>query len=68
MTNLKRAHSVREVAGGLGVSERLIRRLIADGAIRVVHLGRRVLIPTSELEELLTPTEGPSRPGIKRTT
>ena len=46
-------YSVGEVADCLGVSERLVRSEIAKGTIRVVRLGRRVLIPASSISELV---------------
>jgi excisionase family DNA binding protein len=44
---------IAEVATNLRVSRRHIYRLVARGELRVVRLGRRVLVPRSELERLL---------------
>lgn len=42
-----------EVARQLGVSRDSVARAIRRGEIKVIHFGRRVLIPRSELERLL---------------
>jgi excisionase family DNA binding protein len=51
--------SVREAASVLGVSQRTIERLVADGTLRSVTLNRRRLIPRKALDELVEPgTDG----------
>ena len=45
--------SVAEVAERLGVHPSFVRRLIQDGRIPSVRLGRRVLVPVRGLEEVL---------------
>lgn len=50
-----RALSVGVAATMAGVSANTIRRRIADGTIRAVRLGARVLVPVSELERVLSP-------------
>jgi excisionase family DNA binding protein len=47
------AVSIPEAAGKLGVSQRTVERRIADGSLRVVRLGRRVLVPQTEVDRLL---------------
>lgn len=53
--------SVAEVAEALGVSRRTVYDMVADGRLRALNLGRRVVIPRVALEELLGhPIEVPS--------
>ena len=47
------AYSMPEAARSLGVSLATIKILVSQGKLRTVRVGRRVLIPTSALEELL---------------
>jgi excisionase family DNA binding protein len=46
-------YNVDEVAELLGIGRSSVYRRIADGTIRTVKVGRRVLIPRAALEELL---------------
>ena len=41
----------------LGISRRGLYRLIEDGTLRTVTLGRRRLVPADELERLVRPSE-----------
>ena len=41
----------------LGISRRGLYRLIEDGTLRTVTLGRRRLVPARELERLVRPAE-----------
>lgn len=41
--------SVAETAAALGLSRAMLYRLLSDGAIRSLHVGRRRLIPASEI-------------------
>ncbi len=45
--------SADETARALGVSVRYVRMAIADGAITVVRLGRRTMIPVAELDRVV---------------
>ena len=45
--------TVREVAESVRLSERQIRRLIADGDLAVHRIGRAVRISASDLEQFL---------------
>jgi excisionase family DNA binding protein len=47
------ALSRQEVAQALGLSLRAVDKLIADGDIQVKRYGRRVLVPTVEVERFL---------------
>jgi excisionase family DNA binding protein len=47
------AYGVEAAAQAIDVSSRTIANLIASGRLRVTRVGRRILIPTSELEKLL---------------
>lgn len=53
----KRAYSIAESAIRLSVSTATVRRLISDGTIRTIRLGRRVLIPVKIVEQLCEPTD-----------
>lgn len=44
--------SAHEAAQRLGLSGRTVDRMIADGRLEVVRVGRRVLVPMSELERI----------------
>lgn len=47
------AYTPVEAARALGISERSLRALIAREQVRVVRVGRRVLVPVQELHRLL---------------
>lgn len=47
--------SVRETCAALGVSRSTVYRLLKDERLRSVHIGRRVLIPVSEIRRLIGP-------------
>ena len=47
------AYSVREAAEVMGLSEWLIKEEVAQGRIRCVRFGRRVVIPRWALDERL---------------
>jgi excisionase family DNA binding protein len=49
-----RAYSVKEFSKFVGISERTVWNRLEDGSIRAAKLGRRILIPASELERLLS--------------
>ena len=42
-----------EAAQALGISKSTLERRIADGSIRAVKLGRRVVVPVAELHRLI---------------
>lgn len=44
-------HSKPEAAAVLSVSERVLERLIADGEVETVKIGRRRLVPHDALTE-----------------
>jgi excisionase family DNA binding protein len=50
----KLAYSIEEAARALSVSERTFRGMVAREEIRVVRVGRRVVIPRDALAELLS--------------
>lgn len=56
--------SVREVARRLGVHPETIRRLIHDGRLEAVRIGRVLRVDSSELESFLARQRvKPQRPG-----
>ena len=63
----RRALRVREVAATLGVSKATLYRLLADGQVRAVRLGRRTLvIPADEIERILRGTAVSDRQAERR--
>ena len=50
----KKTLTVAEAIAVLGISRTLAYRLIKDGKLPVIRLGKRVLIPVSALEKILT--------------
>lgn len=51
------AYTTEQAADALGVSRSTVQRLIADGRLRTVRLGARVVrIPRIALDELVSPT------------
>jgi excisionase family DNA binding protein len=54
----KLAFSITDIANRLGLSERTIHRLVANGSLRSIKAGRRRLIPRDSLRELLNGTAG----------
>ena len=60
------AFSVDEAAESLGVSANTVWKLIRDGVLRKVKVGRRTLIPATSLEELVGP-EPEGQPEVRMT-
>lgn len=56
-TPTRLAYAVPESARMLGISRRGLYRLIEDGTLRTVTLGRRRLVPAAELARLTQPRE-----------
>jgi excisionase family DNA binding protein len=54
MINTPMAMSPRDAARAIGISRSTLYRLIKQGRIRTVKLGRRTLVPTSALAELIS--------------
>jgi excisionase family DNA binding protein len=52
--NTPMAMSPRDAARAIGISRSTLYRLIKQGRIRTVKLGRRTLVPTSALAELIS--------------
>jgi excisionase family DNA binding protein len=52
-TTPRRLHSITEVAGMLGVSRAGVYRLVSDGRLHPVRIGRRSLITADELDGLV---------------
>lgn len=46
-------YSIRTAAAELTVTERTIHNAIRDGKLKVVRVGRRVLIPAKSLQDFL---------------
>lgn len=57
MQTEKDAYSKKEAASRLGLGAMTLHRLTKDGTIRTVRAGARILIPRTELERFLTPTD-----------
>lgn len=62
--------SVGAAADSLSISPRAVRRLVASGELVTVRIGRRTLIPVTEVRRLATPTPAPQMKSAlpKRTT
>lgn len=45
----EKLNPLKDTAERLGVSIFTVRRLIKDGALRAVHVSRRLLVPESEI-------------------
>ncbi len=60
MTRLLKVH---EAAERLAISQKHLRRLIAQGRLRAVRLGRAVRVPEAELERLADGRQADHRPG-----
>jgi len=50
---IPRLHSVRDVADRIGVHPETIRRLIHEGRLRAVRVGRALRVDDAALEELV---------------
>jgi excisionase family DNA binding protein len=59
-----RAMSLREAAKALSVSQSTLQRMVAANQLRTVRIGKRVVVPVSELDRLLAPP--PSKPKAVR--
>ena len=53
MMNTPLAMSPQDAARAIGISRSSLYRLMKQGRIRTVKLGRRTLVPTSELSALI---------------
>lgn len=51
----RRAYSVGEAAQSLGICRRTVYELMERGQLSTITLGRRRLVPVSELERLVRP-------------
>lgn len=58
---LPKALTLDEAAAQLSVSPRTLARMAKENQLRTVTLGRRVLVPVTELERLLEPP-APAKP------
>jgi excisionase family DNA binding protein len=56
--------SVAEAAAALRISKDLAYELIARGELPALRLGRRVVVPTKALVELVDGTGHPNRQGV----
>jgi excisionase family DNA binding protein len=59
-SDVKALKSVVEAAGLLGISPWTVRSFIRTGKLKPVRIGRRVLLPETELERLVAESQGPS--------
>jgi excisionase family DNA binding protein len=49
----KKAYSMQEGCDALGITRPTMYKLISEGKVRTVMVGRRRLIPVAELDQLL---------------
>jgi excisionase family DNA binding protein len=57
----KRLYSLTEAAAIAGVSYSLMRKLVKQEKIRVVRVGKRLMVPEAEIEKLLKELTGERR-------
>ena len=55
-----RCFSVNDAASRLSVHRETVYRMVREGKLRAVHIGRKVCIPAEALEEFLAPA--PQKP------
>jgi excisionase family DNA binding protein len=60
MDNQELVMDIKQAAHALSISPWTIRRCIAEGKLRPVRIGRRVLLERSELERLVEAGRKPS--------
>jgi excisionase family DNA binding protein len=48
-----KARRIPEACAALGIGRSTIYALAADGKIRLIHIGRRTLVPESEIDRLV---------------
>lgn len=60
------AYSVGDTAAMLSIRPPTVWALIRNGRLNPVRLGRRTIIPASEIERLLSEPSPPARPGVQR--
>jgi len=53
VTEKRKLHSIPNAADQLSVSPRVLERLIADGEVETVKIGRRRLVPDEALTEYI---------------
>ena len=60
--------NVDDLARMLGIGRSTVYKLVADDSINAIRLGRRIVIPTSEVDRLLSGTDsGPTKRQSGRT-
>jgi excisionase family DNA binding protein len=52
-TLLRKFVTLTEAAATLGISYSMLRKLVKQGRVNIVRIGRRILIPEAEIEKLL---------------
>lgn len=56
-----KSYPIDGAAKALSVSQATIRRMVGRGELRTVRLGKRLVVPASEIDRLLAPKVKPSR-------
>ena len=51
---VRRAYRIREACVALGISRSTLYKLVAGGKLQLIHLGGRSLIPTTEIDRLIS--------------
>jgi excisionase family DNA binding protein len=54
------AFTYRDVAHAASISERMVKKLVRSGRLRVVRIGRSVRVPRSELQRLCGVNDRPA--------
>lgn len=53
MTTPKLTLSIEDAADQLNIGRSLAYKMARDGRLPVIHLGRRIVVPVSKLEDML---------------
>jgi excisionase family DNA binding protein len=51
---MRRACRIHEACVALGISRSTLYKLVAEGKLRLIHLGGRSLIPATEIDRLIS--------------
>ena len=62
----ERLFTVPEAADSLRLTCAGVRRWILEGRVATIHVGRRVLIPISEIDRILKEGFRPAKPEVRR--
>ena len=67
-SNTKKVYTVSEFSKDLGVPQSSVRRWLKSGELRGTKMGKKWLIPASEIEMLVNPPKGRRAQAERRKT